>query len=306
MHYSLIILFVRLFGGFMLDFFSYIYIALALGGSTVCGLYDLKTTNMLDKLAIAMIILGFGLHGLESLLVGSIMPIILSISASGAFFAFGFFMYKAGYWGGGDGEILIAIGALLPYAPFQSALSPLSLFFSLDFFMNSFIIGGVYSIIYALAVGVSNRKVIFAFSKKMKAEAKGTLALVAITFFALASVFYILPASDFVSFPFIMSALLFSMLALFKFAKVVEDVGFYRKIPVSKLKVDDMIGEDIPKLKIYKKIIRGLTPKEIAMIRKAKKFVLVREGVRYSIVFALALAFTLLFGNFANFLITVL
>lgn len=290
----------------MFDIFSYIYIAIALGGGTICGLYDLKTTNMLDKLAIAMIALGFGLHAVESLLIGSVMPLTLSLISAGAFFAFGFFMYKAGYWGGGDGEMLIAIGVLLPYAPFQSALSLQSLSFSLDFFMNSFIVGGVYSIIYALVVGIMNRKVVSVFFKRMKAEAKGTITLTLATFLLLFSIFYILPIREPFTFPFLMSLLLFLMLVLFKFAKVVEEVGFYRRIPVSKLKVDDMVGEDLPRLKIYKKIIRGLTPKEVAMIRKSKKFVLVREGVRYSIVFALALAFTLLFGNFANFLIFVL
>lgn len=287
----------------MFDFFSYIYIALALGGSTIGGLYDLKTTYMMDRLAMAMILLGLGLHALESLLIGSVMPLALSLIASGAFFAFGYFMYKAGYWGGGDGEILIAIGALVPYAPFQSALSPLSLSFSLDFFINSFVIGGVYSILYALAVGVSDRKVISAFSKKMKAEAKGTIAITAGTFFILTAISSAFPAGNVLFFPATMALLLFLLLMLFKFAKVVEDVGFYRRVPVSKLKVDDMIGEDLPKLGIYKKIIRGLTPQEIARIRKAKKSVLVREGVRYSIVFAIALAFTLLFGNFANIIL---
>lgn len=285
----------------MFDFFSYIYIAIALGGATVCGLYDLKTTNMLDKLAIAMIALGFGLHAVESLLIGSAMPLALSLVASGAFFAFGLFMYKAGYWGGGDGEILIAVGSLMPYAPFQAALSPLSLSFSLDFFMNSFIVGGFYSIAYAGVIGLMNRKVVAEFSRKMKAEAKSTFMLTAGTFMVLWSVLYLFPASGLQFFPVLMSVLLFFMLVLFKFAKVVEKVGFYRRIPVSKLKVDDMVGEDLPRLKIYKKEIRGLTPKEVSMIRKAKKFVVVREGVRYSIVFAIALAFTLLFGSFVNF-----
>jgi len=290
----------------MIDLFSYIYIALALGGGIVCGLYDLKTTNMLDKLAIAMIALGLGLHALESLLIGSIMPLTLSLISAGAFFAFGFFMYKAGYWGGGDGEILIAIGALLPYAPFQTALSMFSLSFSFDFFMNSFIIGGVYSIAYAGIIGILNRNVRKAFSRKIRTEIRGTVVLTLATFVMLSSILYMFPTGMSLLFPAAISLLLFFMLALFKFAKVVEEVGFYRRIPVSKLKVDDMVGEDLPRLKIYKKIIHGLTPKEVAMIRKTKKFVLVREGVRYSIVFALALIFTLLFGNFANFLITVL
>ncbi len=289
----------------MLDFFSYIYIALALGGSAICGLYDLKTTNMLDRLAIAMIVSGIGLHAIESLLTGSIMPLALSLVAAGAFFAFGFFMYKAGYWGGGDGELLIAIGALVPYAPFQSALSLSlsSLSFSLNLFINSFIIGGFYSIAYAGAIGVMNKKVRNAFSLKMKTEAKGTFMLVAGTYLILWSILYIFSAGGFPFLPAIMSVLLFLLLILFKFAKVVEEEGFYRRIPVSRLKVDDMIGEDLPSLGIFKKEIRGLTAAEVSRIRRAKKFVTVREGVRYSIVFAIALAFTLLFGSFVNLLL---
>lgn len=287
----------------MIDLFSYIYVALALAGSTICGLYDLKTTNMLDRLAIAMIALGIGLHALESLFIGSAMPLALSLIITGTFFAFSLFMYKAGYWGGGDGELLIAIGALLPYAPFQSVLSLSSLSFSLDFFMNSFLIGGFYSIFYACVIGVKNKKVREVFSMRMKAEAKGTALIVAGTLLILSSIFYILLEGRFFLFPVILSFMLFFLLFFYKFAKVVEEVGFYRRLPVSRLKADDMIGEDLPKLKIYKKIIRGLTAEEVKKIKKAKRFVIVREGVRYSIVFALALAFTLLFGNFANFLI---
>ncbi len=289
----------------MIEFFSYIYIAIALGGGIVCGLYDLKTTNMLDRFAIAMIALGLGLHALESLLIGSIMPLVLSLIASGAFFAFGLFMYKAGYWGGGDGEILIAMGALLPYAPFQAVLSLTSLSFSFDFFVNSFIVGGIYSIIYAGVIGLTNKSVRKAFLKKMRLEAGSTAMLTVATFLILSSILFMFPTGLSFLFPATITLLLFFMLALFKFAKVVEDVGFYRRIPVSKLKVDDMIGEDLPRLRIYKKIIRGLTPREVAMIKRTKKFVLVREGVRYSIVFALALAFTLLYGNFMNFIAAV-
>lgn len=290
----------------MIELFPYVYVSIALAGGIACGLYDLKTTNMLDKLAMAMIISGLGLHALESLLIGSIMPIALSLIAAGAFFAFGFFMYKAGYWGGGDGEILIALGALVPYFPFQAALSWQSLSFSLDFFINSFIVGGFYSILYAGLIGIMNKKVRKEFSRKMKAEAKSTIALTAGTFLTVTSIIYISPIRSLSLFPVMISLLLFLMLVLFKFSRVVEEVGFYRRIPVSKLQVDDMIGEDLPKLGIYKKLIRGLTQKEVARIRRLKKFVLVREGVRYSIVFAIALAFTLIFGNFMNFFALVL
>ena len=102
---------------------------------------------------------------------------------------------------------------------------------------------------------------------------------------------------------FILSAISFFIAVLIffqRFSKTIEK-SFYRKIPVSKLKVDDMLGEDIPKIRLYKRYIKGLTEKQIDKIRKVKRYVVVREGIRYGIVFPLSLVFTLLFGDFFLF-----
>jgi hypothetical protein len=82
----------------------------------------------------------------------------------------------------------------------------------------------------------------------------------------------------------------------YKFSKVVEQ-AFYKRIPVRNLKVDDMLGEDIPKLKLFKKHIKGLTKEQVKKIKKTKKYVVIREGIRYGIVFPLTLLFTLLLGD---------
>ena len=55
--------------------------------------------------------------------------------------------------------------------------------------------------------------------------------------------------------------------------------------------------EDIPKLKLYSKLIRGLTQTEINKIRKIKKHVYVRDGVRSGIVFPINLLITIIYGN---------
>jgi hypothetical protein len=59
-----------------------------------------------------------------------------------------------------------------------------------------------------------------------------------------------------------------------------------------------MLGEDIPKLRLYRKYIKGMTKEQVAKIKKNKRYVVIREGVRYGIVFPLALLFTLFFGDF--------
>lgn len=275
--------------------FEVIKVFLALTGSTVCGLYDLKTTNMLDWLAIAMIITGFGLHVAESFIISSFEPLIMWFVVVGAFFLFSLFMYYAGYWGGGDGELLIAIGSLLPvYGG--------SMLFSLDFFINTFLVGGLYSIVYAIVLTIRNPKIKNSFFKKLKRDAYSIFISTLFLFSVLFVFFYIL-TPHMILFPIIISFLFLSMLILYRLAKAVEKLGFYKRIPVSRLREGDMIGEDIPKLGIYKKLIRGLTKDEIKRIRKVKKYVIVREGVRYGPVFPLALAFTLVYGSVFSFLI---
>ena len=99
---------------------------------------------------------------------------------------------------------------------------------------------------------------------------------------------------------FAIAFLSFILIFFYKFSKTIEE-SFYVKIPVSKLKVDDMLGEDIPSLKLYKKYIKGLTKEQVKLIKKRRKHVVVREGIRYGIVFPLTFVFTLLFGDFFLF-----
>jgi len=95
---------------------------------------------------------------------------------------------------------------------------------------------------------------------------------------------------------------LIAILALFviwKFTKSVEEVGFKKRIPVSKLKVGDVLLES--------KKWEGITKKELKKIKRSRKYVTVKEGVRFAPSFVLALLFTLYFGDglliFMNFLI---
>jgi len=219
--------------------FELLLLAIALVGGFAAGIYDFKTTNIPDKLCILMIIVGLILHITSGIITRDFTMFINSILFGSLFLAFGLLMYYTGQWGGGDGELLIAIGILLPNLSFSKTFFP----FSISFFINSFFIGAIYSILYLI---------IFAFKDRSVKR---------------------------------------------NFIKILKN-GFYKKIPVSKLKVDDMIGEDIPRLKIYKRLLRGLKKGEVEKIKRVKKYVIIREGIRYGIVFPLALLFTLFFGDF--------
>jgi len=262
-------------------------------GSTVAAFYDLKTTEIPDKIPYVMIAIGIIGNIVASYLAWSYWPFVYSMIAGLGFLGFGFIMYYLGQWGGGDAKILSGIGFLLP--TYQSA--KLTLPFSIGFFFNVFLVGAVYMIIYAFVLSFINRKIWTVFFKDLKANARMILiynsALVAsiiLMGLLFARYFEFLPLTAFTVLVVTIGLASAGLYILWKFVKVVENVGFKKKIPVSKLRVGDVPD--------YYKIWEGVTEKEIRKIKKSgKKYILIKEGVRFAPAFPIALIFTLVFGD---------
>ena len=220
---------------------------------------------------------------------GDFTNLIDSLLYGGLFLAFGLLMYFTGQWGGGDGELLVAMGVVTPTLSFVNTFFP----FAISFFINTFFIGAAYSIVYSLVLAYRNKEI----SKRFFDNLRDTRILIGLSVSLFFSILFII-VSQFILFA--IAFLSFILIFFYKFSKTIEE-SFYVKIPVSKLKVDDMLGEDIPSLKLYKKYIKGLTKEQVKLIKKRRKHVVVREGIRYGIVFPLTFVFTLLFGDFFLF-----
>lgn len=270
--------------------------ATVLIGSTVAALYDLKTTEIPDKIPYIMIAIGLLFFGYESYSLWDYHLLLNSLIAGLGLLTFGFLMYYTGQWGGGDAKLLAAIGFLIPQTPqmFPQLFFP----FPLSYLINLFLVGALYMIIYAFALAILNRKIITSFSKDVKASSKVIVmgsAILFVLFFAINSflIKYLQLTFDF-SMVFTNSLVpLLATIGLFviwKFAKTVENVGFRKKIPVSKLKVGDVLNKS--------KLWEGITEKELKLIKKSgKKFIVVKEGIRFAAAFPLALLFTLYYGD---------
>jgi len=222
--------------------FELLRIFVALIGSSIAGLYDLKTTNIPDSVAVAMILIGFSFHVYEGFIANSFSGLIDALLFGSILFVFSFLMYRTGQWGGGDGELLVGITVLLPTSSLIQTLFP----FSISFLINTFFVGSVYSVVFL--------------------------------------VFYILNDKELKK-------------NFWRNFLITMRKGIYKRIPTQKLKVDDMLGEDIPKLKLYKKVLKGLKIDEVRKIQKLKKYVIIKEGIRYGPVFFLTLIITLIFGD---------
>jgi Flp pilus assembly protein protease CpaA len=267
-------------------------------GSAAAGLYDLKTTEIPDEIPYAMIAIGIVGNFIQSYLAWSYLPLLYSVIAGLGFLGFGFIMYYFGQWGGGDAKILSAIGFLLPTYQVANLILP----FSLSFFFNVFLIGAIYMIVYAFALSFINRNIWTAFFMDLKANAKMILVynsalIVTLLFlgFLFARVFEFLPFTTFTVFVIMIGIASAGLYVMWKFVKAVERVGFKKKILVSKLKIGDVPD--------YYKIWEGVTEKELKKIKSSgKKYIWIKEGVRFAPAFPIALIFTLIYGDGILFL----
>lgn len=272
--------------------FPLIPLIVAFAGSIYAAIWDLRTTEIPDEIPHAMIAFALIFYAIQSVIESNYWIFLTSAIYGGVILALGFLMYYAGQWGGGDAKILAAIIFLLP-------VSNTTLPFPITYLLNVFIVGAGYMILYSFALAFMNRKIFSAFFVDMKKQ-KAVLTLGSIALFATFaiinySVLYLLSYSvDY--FALFRNSLipLFAALGLFaiwRFAKAVEDVGFKKKIPVSKLKIGDVL--------IDSKIWEGITERQLKKIKKSgKRFVWVKEGVRFAPTFPLALALTLIYGDF--------
>ena len=279
--------------------FPLVPLIVAFVGSIYAALWDLKTTEIPDEIPHAMIIFALVFYGIQSIIESKYWIFLDSLIAGGIIFALGFIMYYAGQWGGGDAKILAAIIFLIPVAN-------TTLPFPVTYLLNVFIVGAAYMILYSLVLALMNRKIFSAFFVDIK-KSKAVLALGSIALFATFAIinYLILVALSYPVnyFSLVGNSLipLFAAIGLFviwRFAKAVEDVGFKKKIPISKLRVGDVL--------IDSKIWEGITEKQLKKVKKSgKRFVWIKEGVRFAPTFPLALAFTLLYGDFLFLLIHV-
>jgi preflagellin peptidase FlaK len=273
-----------------------LFLVVAFIGSTAAGLYDLKTTEIPDEIPYTMMAVGIIGGVIKSYLAWSYMPLVFSFTVGLGFLGFGLIMYYTGQWGGGDAKILSGVGFLVPTLP-SYVTKTLFFPFSLSFFFNLFLIGAIYMIVYALVLSIINRKIWTAFFKDMKANVKTLLIFdfSLVVFFILIGFIF----TKFFNFTFsdnllnlnlTLVLLCTGLFLLWKFVKVVEEVGFRKKIPVFQLKIGD-----VP---LDFKVWEGVTEKDLTRIKKSgKKYIWIKEGVRFAPAFPLALLFTIFYGD---------
>jgi len=285
--------------------FDWAALAAALGGTAIGGLIDLKTTEVPDAVPLGMALAGAGIYASRFLLLGDYISFLWGLAVAAAFLAFGYLLYFSGQWGEADVLLLGAVGFLIPQP--LSMFNPTGLlygaFYPVIFLLNMFLTGAAYSIAYAFGLALRTADVFVAFGRDIRKRSRSIAILAAaVSGVSVAAALYLtnLGHPPSITLPVLSTIpLVVSLALLYRFAVVLEKTVFRKKIPTSKLRVGDVLAEDvrIGKRRISSKLYIGLTRAQIAAIRKTKASVVIKEGIRYSPVFFLSILVTLFFGN---------
>ena len=251
---------------------------IAVLGTALAGLWDLRTTEVPDQLPYAMVGIGVIYWLGNWLLNGDSGPLVISLAVGTLLLALGMILYKKGQWGGADAWILAAIGYMIPL--YNGSI------FIVPYLFNFMLVSIAYTVIYALAIGLMNRSVFPYVAKDLRQNKKIVLGL-PLAFLAVTFVISLVQPYAGLRF-FNVFALIVLLVFFWRYATVIEKRIFRKKIPSSRLKAGDVLDDS--------KWV-GLTNQQIKHLKKKKRFVVIKDGMRFVPVFVIALVVTLLFGN---------
>ncbi len=284
---------------------GYLILGTALAGTGTAAYLDLKTTEVPDEVSILTAAVGILLHAVMSYLSYSWAPLVNSIATGVVFFSLGWLIYLMGGWGGADAFVLGATGFAIPYlpsefAPMYQAAWP----FQITLIFNVFIVGAVYSLIYAAFIGLRSRKVMEKFQKSLSKEWKNILGTI-LSFTVLAYLLvlysqYIGVAGGANIYSFIALVLSISgMLILYRYLKAVEEEAMKNEIDTEDLKPGDVLAEEVDtgNRTIEANLIRGLTKGEIVEVRENRAKVTIRHGVQFVLSFPVAIIVSVFLGD---------
>jgi len=249
---------------------------------------DIRTKEIANWLNFSLIIFALGFRFFYSLFtLNNFSFFYQGLIGLGIFFVLGNIFYYGKLFAGGDAKLMIALGAVLPLTNNFSSNVRIFLFFLLIFFL----VGAVYTLFTSLYIGLKKFKPLkrefkIHFSKNKKIV---LLSLISAILLGLAGLVFYLSLIYF-------AIIIFILPYIYLYAKAVDESCMIKLIPPNDLREGDWLYKDvILKGKTIRANWEGLNKKEISLLVKSKKKVLIREGVPFSPVFLISFILLLVF-----------
>ncbi|MCK4550911.1 MAG: hypothetical protein KAT91_03075, partial [Candidatus Aenigmarchaeota archaeon] len=264
-----------------------------------------------DLVPISMAAVGLVIHGYLAYTLSSINYLVWPVAVALMFLLFGYALYYAGQWGEADVLLLAAVGFLVPYPLLFFAANTAQFAWPFLYLVNTFIVGGVYSLIYAGILSYNTKGFTQRYFDDVKShtkELKKIIILSASGFLVLLLIIFRIFSVNAVRAKEMLAAqivvfvvFVFVVFFFYRFAFVVDNFCFRKKVRVDDLKEGDVLAEDmsVGKSKYSSKLFIGLEKTDIEKIITAnpKKQVWIKEGIRYGPTFFFTLLTLWLFGD---------
>lgn len=240
------------------------------------SIQDLKKREVANWISFSLIIFAIVYRFFYYLFMDDFNFLFQGLIGLGIFFILGNLFYYSRMFAGGDAKLMIALGAILPFSNEFFINLKIFLFFILVFL----VVGGIYGLIISFVLGIKNfKKFRREFIKRLKKDKKRIyfVMVLGLLLMVIGFKFNLL---------FILGIIVFVFSYFYLYAKSVDEVCMVKKVSVDDLTEGDWIYKDV---KIGKKLIRakwdGLSKREIRLIRKNKKHILIRYGIPFVPVF---------------------
>lgn len=210
----------------------------------------------------------------------------------GVFFVIGNLLYYSRIFAGGDAKLMIALGAIIPFS--QNILVNANL--ALAFLLLFLVVGAVYGMFLGIGLLIRHKsKFANEFSRQFKANKILfyisiilSIILVCVAFFEISLLY--------------LAILIFIIPYIYFSAKSIDEVCMVKRVSTKNLTEGDWLYHDIP---LGKRIIKakwsGLDLSEIALLKRTKENVMIREGIPFSPVFLISYL-VWVFNSWFNFM----
>jgi len=245
---------------------------------------DLKNREVANWLNFSLIGFALAYRAFYAYLNSDLSFFGFGVLGFGVFFALAHVFYYSRTFAGGDAKLLMGLGAILPFESYYDLL-----FDSIGFLMVLFTIGALYSLVYSVFLAGSNLN---AFRKEFRKRfRKGkNMFIVSVV---LGFILFILFRSLFG----ILALLIFLVLPLlYIYLRTLDGCCMIKLVKASELTEGDWLEEDVSvKGKKIRRSVHGLSLKDIKILMKVNKKVMIKRGIPFIPVFLIAWIFMVFF-----------
>lgn len=258
----------------------YFLFAVALLWTLFAVVQDLRKREVANWLNFSLIAIALGYRGFYAAYTGNLWFFLFGLIGFGLFFVLAMGFYYSKVFAGGDAKLLMGLGAVLPFTSFRGLLIG-----GIGFILALFLIGAIYSLIYSVPLAYINRK---KFASEFYRKLRDSKIIIAVS---LILILILILTTAFQGYIIALVLLLLMVPFLYAYVMSLQKCMQRFVFPESLTEGDWIVSDVKVGSKIIKKTVHGLSIKDIEILRKAKKKVLIEEGIPFTPAFLLALLF---------------